>query len=39
MLEREHPSHTYTPLQMSFHSVVEAPGKVVFHVRFTILFD
>ncbi len=31
--------HTNTPLQTTFHSVIEAPGKVVIHVRTTILLD
>ena len=31
--------HAYTPLQVTWHSVVEAPGKIVLHVRFTTLLD
>jgi hypothetical protein len=30
---------TYTPLQQTFHSVVEAPGKVIIHVRIPIHLD
>ena len=29
--------HTYNPLQVTFHSVIEAPGKVVIHVSTSIL--
>ena len=32
-----HPA--YIPLQLTFHSVVEAPGKLLTHVRFTTLLD
>ena len=28
--------HTYIPLQQTFHSVIDTPGKVIIHVRIPI---